>query len=43
MSLKLQTPCDYGECPYNAVYHGDCEYWCGNEEPMDEPAIWEED
>lgn len=23
------TPCDYGECPYNAMYGEDCRYWCG--------------
>ena len=23
------TPCDYGDCPYNANYSEDCRYWCG--------------
>ena len=35
MSLRQTTPCDFGECPYNAQYHGTCEYWCGAEEPED--------
>ncbi len=37
MSLRSCTPCDFGECPYNAQYGGDCEYWCGAEEPEDYP------
>lgn len=24
-----ETPCDYGECPYNAQTHSDCAEWCG--------------
>ena len=39
--MKHETPCDWGECPYNAEYNCDCEYWCGEEEPQDE--IWEDD
>lgn len=39
MSLKRETPCDYGECPYSASYNCDCEYWCG--EP--DPELWDED
>ena len=26
---KQQTPCDYGECPFNARYSEDCRYYCG--------------
>lgn len=38
MSIKRCTPCDYdGVCPYSAMYSGDCEYWCGAEEPEDYP------
>lgn len=37
MSLRCQTPCDFGECPYNAMYSRDCEYWCGSDEPDDYP------
>ena len=37
MSLRKETPCDYGECPYNAEYYHTCEYWCGAEEPEDYP------
>ena len=33
MSIRQNTPCDYGECPYCAEYSHDCEYWCGAEEP----------
>lgn len=42
MSLRCSTPCDFGECPYNAEYNRDCEYWCGADEPQDDPEIWEE-
>ena len=43
MSLKRETPCDFGECPYMATCHMDCEYWCGADEPVDIPEEWEED
>ena len=23
------TPCDYGECPYDAMYAEACRYYCG--------------
>lgn len=35
MCIRKETPCDFGECPYNAMYNNDCEYWCGVEEPED--------
>lgn len=35
MCLKRETPCEYGECPFCAEYSGDCEYWCGADEPED--------
>ena len=48
MSLRKQTPCDvyvdeegFHHCPY--AEDGDyvnCEYWCGAEEPQDDPYIW---
>lgn len=50
MSLRNWTPCDepdlegHHHCPY--AEDGDyvnCEYWCGAEEPQDNPEIWEED
>ena len=50
MSLRNWTPCDEPDlegrhhCPY--AEDGDyvnCEYWCGAEEPQDDPEIWEED
>lgn len=43
MSLRLETPCDYGQCPYEAECYATCEYWCGSEEPQDDPDIWEEE
>ena len=48
MSLKSHCPCDEKDaegnhnCPYGAEYNGDCEYWCGAEEPSDDPSDWEE-
>lgn len=36
MSLRQDTPCNYGECPYDAQYFGDCEYWCGAESEPEE-------
>ena len=36
MCIKRETPCDFGECPYNAEYSRDCEYWCGAEEPEED-------
>ena len=26
---KTETPCDYGECPYDAEYGDDCRRYCG--------------
>ena len=38
MSIRHNCPCDIdGVCPYNAEVSGDCEYWCGAEEPEDYP------
>jgi hypothetical protein len=36
MSIKRETPCDFGPCPYDAEYSHDCEWWCGAEEPQDD-------
>lgn len=36
MSLKRETPCDWGECPYGAEYMSTCEYYCGADEPSDD-------
>lgn len=36
MSIRKNTPCDFGECPYGAEYQYSCEYWCGEEEPRPE-------
>ena len=47
--LRWYTPCDEKDengnhvCPYGAEYGGDCEYWCGAEEPEDDPEVWEEE
>ena len=27
--MSKQTPCDYGDCPFNARYSEDCRYYCG--------------
>ena len=27
--MTKETPCDYGECPYNAMYSEDCRVYCG--------------
>lgn len=35
MSIRKLTPCDCGECPYDAMYNRDCEYWCGEEDSYD--------
>ena len=43
MSLRCTTPCDYGDCPYDACYNRDCEAWCGEYEPQDDPEIWEDE
>ena len=32
MSLMLETPCDCGQCPYDAESSGNCEWYCGAEE-----------
>ena len=41
MSIRKVTPCDYGECSYNAQYSRDCEYWCGAEEEGEEETFEE--
>lgn len=44
MSLKQNTPCDMDcICPFGAETFGDCEWYCGAEEPQDDPKIWEEE
>lgn len=40
MSLRHETPCDHGPCPYESESWSTCEYWCGSEEPQDEPDAW---
>ena len=42
MSLRRETACDFGPCPYADMHSGymnSCEYWCGAEEPEDYPEI----
>lgn len=41
MSLRRETPCDFGPCPYESGEYCSCEYWCGAEEPQDYPEAWE--
>lgn len=36
MSLRKETPCDFGSCPYDAEYSCTCEYYCSEEEPDEE-------
>lgn len=45
MSIRRETPCDFGPCPYDydVIGHHDCEWYCGAEEPADDPEIWEEE
>lgn len=33
MSLRRETPCDFGPCPYNAECGYTCEYYCSEPEP----------
>lgn len=41
--MKNNCPCDIdGFCPYDAEYITTCEWYCGEEEPQDDPEIWEE-
>lgn len=35
MSLRKETPCDFGPCPYDAMYSCTCDYYCSEEEPED--------
>ena len=41
MSLRRETPCDFGPCPYDSETNDCCEYWCGADEPQDYPEAWE--
>ena len=43
MSLRCETPCDFGECPYDAMYSRDCDYWCGSNEPEDYPENYSDE
>ena len=43
MSVHNGCPCDIdGVYPYESESWGSCEYWCGSEEPQDEPYVWDE-
>lgn len=37
MSLRKETPCDFGPCPYNAEYSCTCDYYCSEPEEEDYP------
>lgn len=37
MSLRKETPCDFGPCPYDAEYSHTCDYYCSEPEPEDYP------
>ena len=43
MTLKTETPCDFGPCPYDAKYSRDCDWWCSAEEPEDDHDFWKEE
>jgi len=47
MSLRRNCPCDLdGICPYEDMHSGymnSCEYWCGADEPQDNPSDWYEE
>ena len=34
-------PCDYGDCPFNAMYSEDCRFYCGLGVDEDEPEEYE--
>lgn len=36
MSLRKETPCDFGPCPYDAEYSSTCDYYCSAEEPNED-------
>ena len=37
MSLRKETPCNFGPCPYDAEYYHTCAYYCSESEPEDYP------
>ena len=45
MSLRSNCPCDVdGICPYEDMHSGymnSCEWWCGADEPQDDPDGWD--
>ena len=40
---KRETPCDYGECPFNAEGGYDCRNYCGLGVDEDEEDEWRPD
>lgn len=40
---KIKTPCDYGECPFNAESGYDCRNFCGLGVDEDEEDIFDFD
>ena len=40
---KIKTPCDYGECPFNAEGGYDCRNYCGLGVDEDEEEIFDFD
>lgn len=44
--MAKTTPCDYGECPYNAMYSEHCRVYCGlgvDEDSYDEEEFENEE
>ena len=40
--MAKETPCDWGDCPYNAMYSEDCRVYCGlgvDEDSYDEEEM----
>ena len=36
MRMRVEAPCDFGPCPYDAEGYDICECFCSEEEPEDD-------
>jgi hypothetical protein len=41
--MSKTTPCDHGECPYDAMYINACRYYCGLGVDEDEEDDYEDE
>lgn len=41
--MAKTTPCDYGECPYDAMYGETCRVYCGLGVDEDEEEYYEDE